>query len=363
MTLWPTLSQATIVNRMYEVNLPVLSQDKQIQRAAFEQAFIEVLVRISGNSEVVAELNIKSASKYVQQYRYLPIPEEEKSATPVMLAMSQPKHLLWVQFNKGLIQKLLRETALPVWGQQRPNMLVWMAVRDGRNRYVLRDRDQSVIKEAVEKEAKRRGIPLIWPKYDVEDRKNVLFADIWGSFWEPISSASERYGAGAVLVARMNWAKGQWQVDWSMELAGYSQNWQLKGKDLSLLMAGGIDPATNNVSSRFAVLESGNNEDKLIVQINGINHIHSYAKASRYLSSLAPVKGVFATQVEQGSVRFNIDMTGDTNDLQRIIALGKTLALDDTVKPVEIITSVNTNGVIENLPVKPVENILTYRFN
>ena len=135
MTLLPAISQATIVKRMYEVNLPVLSQDKKIQRAAFEQAFIEVLVRVSGNSEVVTELNIKSASKYVQQYRYLPIPVDKSSAAPVMLAMSQPRHLLWVQFNKGLIQKLLRETALPVWGQQRPNMLVWMAVRDGRSRY------------------------------------------------------------------------------------------------------------------------------------------------------------------------------------------------------------------------------------
>lgn len=347
---------------MYEIKLPVRSQDKQIRRAAFEQAFIEVLVRVSGNSEVVTELNIKAASKYVQQYRYLPVPKDETSAVPVMLSMSQPKHLLWVQFNQGLMQKLLRDNALPVWGQQRPGMLVWIAVRDGRNRYVLRDQDQSVIKAAVEKEAKRRGIPLIWPKFDAEDQDKVLFADLWGSFWSAISSASERYGGGAVLVGRMNWLKGSWQVNWSMELAGQSQSWQLTGKNLPLLMANGIDTATNNVSRRFAVLENIGNDGQIIVQINGVTHVNNYAKASRYLASLAPVKNVFATQVEGDSVRFNVDMTGNQDDLQRLIALGKTLVPDTAAVPVEIVTP-NDAAPIENALVLPVENILTYRFN
>lgn len=212
---------------MYEVALPVLSQDKQIRKTAFEQAFAEVLVRISGNSVVVSQLNIKSASQYVQQYRYLPLSKEDKREAPVMLEMSQPKYMLWVQFNQGLIKKQLRENALPIWGQQRPGVLLWIAVRDGRHRYILRDLDQSVIKDVVEKEARRRGLPVIWPKFDVVDRRNVLFADIWGSFWERISRASERYSAGAILVGRMHWLNGQWQMDWSMRSAGESQSWQV----------------------------------------------------------------------------------------------------------------------------------------
>jgi len=359
LSLLPLISQATVVKSMYEVALPVLSQDKKIRQAAFEQAFTEVLVRVSGNSMVASQLDIKSASQYVQQYRYLPLSEEMKSVAPVMLEMSQPKHILWVQFNQGLIKKQLRQNALPIWGQQRPGVLLWVAVRDGRHRYILRDIDQSVIKDAVEKEAQRRGLPLIWPKFDVTDRRNVLFADIWGSFWEPISRASERYGAGAILVGRMNWLKGSWHMDWSMQLAGKSQDWQLQAQDLQPLMANGIDVATDNLSSRFSVLANNDNAGQLIVQINGINRIGGYARASRYLSSLAPVTNVFATQVEEDSVRFNVALTGDTNDLQRIIALGKTLVLDTTEKPVVPITVDNSNSLMG----QPVENILTYRFN
>ena len=330
------LSQAELVKQMYEVTLPVISQDKQIRTATFEQAFIETLVRVSGDSTVTSQLDIKLASKYVQQYRYLPLPEDKNTAKPVMLKMTQPKHLLWIQFNQGLITKLLRESDLPVWGQQRPRMLVWIAVRDGGHRYVLKRSDQSVIKDVVEKEAQRRGLPLIWPEYDEVDRGNVLFADIWGSFWEPISQASGRYNAGSVLVGRMNWLNGSWQVDWSMSLANESQNWALRSKNLQMLMANAIDTATDNVSSRYSVLENSDNAGQLVLQVNGINRIHSYAKASRYLSSLALVKNVFALRVEDNNVQFNVDMTGTQEDLQRVIALGKTLVPDTlNILPVE----------------------------
>lgn len=124
-------------------------------------------------------------------------------------------------------------------------------------------------------------------------------------------------------------------------------------------MASGINVVTDNISSRFSVLENNNNAAQLIVHINGINRIDGYARASRYLSSLSSVKNVFASQVEEDSVRFNVDLTGDSDDLKRIIALGKTLVPDLTDKPVIMIKADNTDPLIA----QPVENILRYRFN
>lgn len=342
---------------MYEVTLPVLSQEKQIRHGAFDQAFSEVLVRVSGNSAIMDELDYGSTAQYVQQYRYLPIPEETKAASPVTPEMILPQHLLWVQFNSNRIKQLLRDNHLPIWGKQRPAVLVWMAVRDGQNRYLLREQDQSAIKEAVKNEAQRRGLPIIWPSYDEIDRNNVQFADIWGRFWAPISKASKRYGVDAVLVGRMNWVQGSWQIDWSMQMAGQRQNWQINEQNLELLMASGIDAATNRVSSRFAVLESAANAGRIIVQINGVAQVNDYAKASRYLSSLAPVKNVSVLEVEGGSVHFDVDMSGDLEDLQRIIALGKTLVPDSIHKAFNMLPNDSST------PVQTAENTLIYRFN
>ncbi|MCW9013330.1 MAG: DUF2066 domain-containing protein [Gammaproteobacteria bacterium] len=355
----PLIAQATVVEKMYEVSLPVINQERDIRRAAFEQAFIEVVVRVSGNSLASTQLDLKKAAAYVQQYRYLPL-DEPVAQTEAQNALNLPlaKYTLWVQFNEGSIKKLLRENALPIWGQQRPNVLLWLAVRDGRNRYVLKQQDSSAIKDAVAEEARRRGLPIIWPKMDRQDRQQAGFADVWGSFWEPIKKASERYAVDAIMIGRMDWKNGSWQVDWSLLLDSKTDDWKLRAVDLQLLMASGVDVATDQISSRFAVLENLDNKGKLLVQVNGISGVSQYARASRYLASLALVKNVFATQVEADWVRFHVDMTGDRDDLKRIIALGRILKLDKT--PL-IVPGPGNGEQNPNLP--PAVNILTYKLN
>ncbi len=326
-----TAVQARLVKQMYEVSLPVVSQDKAIRKAAFEQAFIETLVRVSGNGLAPTEVNIASAARYVQQYRYLPLPPEmlpkaEPSTSDLEENTVPPQHLLWVQFNPRAIKKLLRDNALPIWGQQRPEVLVWLAVRDGPNRYVLRRQDISPIKAAVEEEARRRGLPIIWPYYDQQDQALLGFADIWGGFWEPLNAASQRYGVDAILLGQMVWQGMHWQIEWSLQQGKQPvEQWQLLADDLNVLMAGGIDNATDQIASQFAVLDSGVDEGDLIVQVEGIEQLDDYARVNRYLSSLSQVKHVFATQVEGQQVQFNVDLSGDKDDLQRVISLGKTL--------------------------------------
>lgn len=323
----PFAAQAAVVKHMYEVSLPVVSQDKQIRKAAFEQAFIETLVRVSGSGLAPTEVDISKASRYVQQYRYLPLDKAMQNPPAASGAAEvQPQHLLWIQFNSRAIKKLLRQNNLPIWGQQRPAVLVWLAVRDGPSRYVLRQQDKSPIKEAVETEARRRGLPLIWPAYDKKDQAELAFVDLWGGFWGPVKKASARYGVDAILLGRMSWLGGQWQVSWSLQQGKQPvENWQLRAIDLNMLMAGGIDMATDQIASRFAVRDSGMDEGPLVVQVKGIHQLDDYVRSSRYLASLAPVKYIYAKQVNRDEVQFAVELRAEKEDLQRVIGLGRTL--------------------------------------
>ncbi|TNF36761.1 MAG: DUF2066 domain-containing protein [Gammaproteobacteria bacterium] len=321
------VTRAATVPRMFEVSLPVINQERDIRQAAFEQAFIEVLVRVSGNSQVPTQVDISRAASYVQQYRYLalaPAPAPVETPNDAEAA----KFTLWIQFNEAAVAKLLRDSNLPVWGKQRPNVLIWLAVRDGRNRYVLKDADASVIKDVVNREAIRRGLPLQWPQYDATDKQALGFADIWGGFWDPVVQASKRYAADAILLGRMDWTGSGWQMNWSLWLEQKSEQWNLSAVELDMLMASGINLATDQIASRFAVLQNTTDEGRLIVQVNGVSNVASYARIARYLQSLVPVKHVFVTEVEQQQVKFHLDIAGSRDDLQRLIALDKTLVPD-----------------------------------
>jgi len=233
-----------------------------------------------------------------------------------------------MKFDDAKVKQQLRNNGLPIWGYQRPNVLVWLAVKDGKNRYLLKKSDQSQIKDALEKEARRRGQPVIWPEYDTLDRQQLSFIDVWGEFWEPVKQVSQRYNADAVLLGKMSWANGSWQVNWSLRLEDRIESWKLSAPDMGLITRSGIDVATDHVSSRFAVFADGANDGELLVRVSDLHSVKSFATVSHYLASLAPVKSVYASAVKASQVDFYLELRGDENDLKRIIALGKILAPD-----------------------------------
>ena len=357
--MWlPVITQAEVVKQLFETTLPVVSQGKDIRQAAFEQGFIEVLVRVSGSSQTPSHIDIKTASRYVQQYRYLVV--EKKPGQLVDPAQPEVKHNLWIRFSDSKIKSLLKENSLSIWGAQRPAVLFWLSVTDGKNRYILRDRDISVIKDAVEKQAQRRGLPIIWPLFDEVDQKQVTYLDIRGQFWEPVVQASQRYSVDAIALCRMNWDGASWQVDWSLMLDKKPESWRVRAPDIESLMVNGIDLATDQVASRFAIVDTMS-EGELVVLVNGISNVSIYAKVMHYLSSIASIKRVFPAEVDQDKIRFHIDMSGEKEDLQRVIALGKVLRPD-------VLSKVN-NQLPENAGQSKAqadvadENILIYKFN
>ena len=109
----------------------------------------------------------------------------------------QQRYNLIILYNGSLMEKYLFENGFPVWDKHRPELVVWLAVRDGSNEYVLKDADESLLKVAANDALTRRGIPVCWPLYDVEDRDILSIAEIRGGFKEPVIDASKRYSQWA----------------------------------------------------------------------------------------------------------------------------------------------------------------------
>jgi len=356
--------QAAVIKQIYEISVPVVSQEKHIRHLAFEQGLIEVSVRVSGNSLAPTQINLKQAARLVRQYHYKAMSQAEIDAyVKKTSALVAPKFKLWMEFDDARVKQLLLSKGLPIWGYQRPNVLVWLAVKDARNRYLLKKSDVSQIKDALTLEAKRRGLPLLWPKFDQQDKQVVSFIDVWGEFLEPVKQASKRYSADAVLLGRMDWNNGRWAVNWSLLMDGTSQSWQLSAIDLAVLMNSGVGVATDYISSRFAVYANSANDGELLLRVSNLSGLNQYAKASHYLASLAAVKNVYALQVNQFQVDFHIELSGDESDLKRIIALGKTLVPDTQIMvPKEIPSNQPEN--ISPVNIKPLNiqpDILRYR--
>jgi len=322
---------AVVIDQLYEAEIPVQDQTRKTRHQVFKKAFQQTLIRVAGSSRVLGNPLVDDARnkvlKYVSQFRYRELPQDDKTPAPVQNQTPEVVYtdILWIKFDAQAINNLLRNSQLPVWGKQRPETLVWIAVRDGGHRYILKQSDKSPIKDEIEKAAKLRGLPIRWPVYDDLDKERLSFLDVWGGFWDNILKVSRRYQTESVLAGRYLWAAEQWQVKWDLLTDTHQQYWAINARELDLLSTVGVDKATDAVSVKYALLLKESDGGKFFIDIHGIDSVDSYARAMAYLQSLQSVRDLNASEIGSQGVRFKIEAQGNVDDLKRRIALGKFL--------------------------------------
>jgi len=329
-------SRAVVVTGLYNVEFPVPDQSRQVRTAVFTKGLEEVLIRVSGNQSILQEIKPAGASAYVQQYSYADQPSDEKAAAGSRVTQSTAvTYILKVQYNAGKIISLLRENGQAVWGERRSEAVVWLGVRDGANRYVLKDSDASLLKAAVVQSANRRGLPIIWPINDLKDQQRLHFTDIWAAFAEPVKTASKRYTRGPAIVGRLSWTGSEWKGDWSLFVESSSYSWSLSGSDYNTLISEGIDLSADKIGKHYAVLErTDDTGPHLLVEINNIDSVQTYRKIQKFLDDLTAVRQTNAVRIDKENVVFRIDLRGDIDDFIRSVAIDKKLEpLVDSIQP------------------------------
>ncbi len=326
------VASAAVIKNLYNVEYPVPDQNRQVRSAVFTKGLEEVLIRVSGSRSVLQHIKTGSASNYVQQFSYVEKPADQKGSRT---ESANASYILKVQYNAGKIINILRDNAQPVWGEHRSEAVVWLAVRDGKNRYILKGSDASLIKKSVETSASRRGVPLMWPVYDRTDQRQLSFADAWAAFEQPVKAASKRYTRGPAIVGRLSWTGSEWKGDWSLFVENAAYGWSLSGSDYNTLIAQGIDLTADEIGKHFAVRErTGVSEPDLLVEINNVDSVQTYRKIQRFLQDLSAVRQTRVARVDQGSVAFSIDLRGDIDDFIRQVSIDKKLdPLADSIQP------------------------------
>jgi hypothetical protein len=228
------------------------------------------------------------------------------------------------------VDKLLQEQGFPWWGRARPTVLLWLAIDRsdegsgggfGRRSLIGSD-EQPEIQNILLDQAEFRGLPLLLPLWDIEDRSRVRFDDVWEHRLGVLHEASKRYQVQGVLAGRLSQGADHWVGEWTLDSGGEAQRWQTQGKrDEALRMA--IDSVVAVLAPRSAKADGS-----LTVQLRvmDIATLEDYARVANYLARLAAVKQVRAKRVEPNGVTFAIRLyDGSADDLRRAIAQGQVL--------------------------------------
>nr|VFK11241.1 MAG: hypothetical protein BECKLPF1236B_GA0070989_102122 [Candidatus Kentron sp. LPFa] len=317
--------------QLYQAEAPVADESESERNKAMRAALLQVMIKRSGqrglaNRPGMARI-LQRPERHMQQFRYRSEREvlSDKSASPASRLIFQ------VQFDSVSVDRLLRKANIRTWGQFQPSMLVWLVVEGDEGRALLGAQDNSGLSNVLHAGATERGVSVMLPLLDLDDRFLIDEADIWNRARERILMASGRYATDTVLVGRAfpSHASSQWQGHWEIWDDGMNDNWKTHADGIEGVLRKGLHRAIDILVARRALSRQESVTDgdyDLELTVLGIETIGDYARVQRYLDNLQSGIKVYLTEADADRMSFHVLTRASQARLDKMIGHGTTLA-------------------------------------
>ena len=227
-------------------------------------------------------------------------------------------------FTPPSVLNLIDAAMLPIWPSNRPKAMAWLVVeRQGGAREIVQDGHP--LAQALQQQARRRGVTVRLPLMDLQDRAQVQPAVIWGGATLPLVAASRRYNADVVLIGRLRQlAEASFSGRllawlWSAELTA-----DTKPQTLAQAGAWAADFLADGLASRYAIPWRAHQQSPLI--IDGVSSPLHYGALLRYLGGLEFIAQMQVVALRQEQLRLVVDTRAETEQLIELLQVDGRLA-------------------------------------
>ncbi|MCL6416294.1 DUF2066 domain-containing protein [Aestuariirhabdus sp. Z084] len=318
---WQTPVWAESVKNLYSAEVLVQGQDAESRAIGMKQALTIVLGKVSG-SRLAADpaflQRLGDAGRYARTFGYRETDETLTNDAGKQVAASRMK----VSFDANGVMNLARELNMPIWGANRPSVLVWLIEERRGQREVVANGGTGPLNEALAAESDNRGLPVVLPIMDINDRTEITDTELWGLFAEPIVEASTRYNPGAILAGRFyRNASGQLIGRWMMIFRGERSSISVTSVSEQALVQQGMDLAVQELAKRYAVQADEISELPAKLLLSGVYSADDYAQAMAYLQQMTAVRGAKPLEVQGDLLTLHLTIDGGLQQLQEVIAL------------------------------------------
>lgn len=329
---------------LYEGRVTLEERDSESRRDGIREAGLDVLARITGRRDpesVEALEPIRNRfADLVERYQW----ETGEDGDP----------RLWVRFDSEAIDRAVRDSGQPLWGRERPRVLVWLAMRDDGERGLVTEDEIAEKASSIADAARERGVPLIFPLMDLEDRSRVGFADVWGGFDDRVQEASRRYRPNAILIGRVEGGGGDdWRGRWSLYQPDGVLQWRGEVAPKAEALADGIHEMADRLARRFAVTGESGSDDVVRLRVRGLAELEDYVRAEQHLDGLTPVESVRLESLTGDAAVFRIQTRGGR------VSLEQSIELQDRLAPMESVETDDEDAALSGMV--PVDVLPTYR--
>lgn len=323
--LWSQAAQAVVVEDLHRALVPVADHSPVALNSATSAGLAQVFIKTSGDPAVldnpVLQQSLESASDYMQRYRYLRAEEDDSL-------------LLQVHFDPQLVNDLLLEARAPLWTANRPPLLVWLVVDDGTGRRLASAETDPALFERLALELERRGVPAVYPLYDLQDTLALDVHQLWRMDELAIFGASRRYGVANVLAGRVTALPGErWMGDWVYLHNQESSAASFYGEAAPVFSANMVDFVADRMAERYAVAAGAGQGQEVLVRVDAVGDFAEYQRVLRLFRDVELVDDVWPAYLEGESVVFRLSAQAEPEQLDRIVSLSRRLERVEAAQP------------------------------
>jgi hypothetical protein len=363
LVVMPLHGWALPVTGLYSHRVAVANESDGERNRAFREAFEAVVLKVTGDPRWLEHAAVQSAAANAQSYveaisytsQMVPVEQVPQEATPdnqgdavngqadtsqldENLADQQPanpvptptereQRFINVDFAQNLINQMLVSADIPIWDNNRPSVLVWMVLQDpGGQRTMLTADGNPEIISIMQDFAQSRGLPIIFPVLDFEDRRALSEDQVWALETDAIRQASARYGADSMLAGRVYFtAAGQLVGLWQFIFQDQVEMFDGVDTSLQSYLNAPLNRITSNLAAYFAITPEAALREKVLVRVDGVDNISEYSALLAYVRNLGLVESVATTALDGERIELTLSLIGNAMQLNELIALDRGL--------------------------------------
>lgn len=341
-------SSALQVTGLYRQQVAVSNESNAERIRAYNAALAAVVIKVTGDRRALQHPTIAqaldNAQSYVEAMSYSsvvievePTASAEVQVKPdaAVAAVGLPQSLpatieqryINVDFSAKLIDELLAGANIAVWDSNRPSVLIWMVLQnENGDRSLLSADSNPEIIQIIQSFAAVRGLPIIFPVLDFEDRQNLSADVVWALEQVAISNASARYGADSVLSGRLHvTATGELVGLWQFIFQDEAETFDGFDTDLQSYLHAPLDRITSQLAAFFAIVPEFSNQQMVRLRVEGIKNLTAYSALLAYVNNLGLVETVAAAGLDGERLELDLGLLGDAQQLFELIALDRDL--------------------------------------
>lgn len=310
----------------------VASQSETDRDSGLRSALRAALIKASGDARLAQDPALGPvlgrAKSLARHYTY------RESVQNSAEGALQAKTLIEVEFDPPGIELALRDLGRPLWGRERPTVLVWLVIDNNGTKQIASAFQQSALGALLDA-AEQRGLPLQLPRMDGADLNRVNPVTLWDAPPATVIGASQRYNAHVILVARLQKNASGWSGRYTLIEDRAFESWEGSDALAAGVLAQAIHGSVDRIARRYASDNSGPPLGLLQVWVEDVRSAADFAAVVGYLGKLSVVRDVAPEAAQDGRVLIAMQVGVGALRFQQLLGIDRVLGVEPTREPAQ----------------------------